>query len=92
MPPWAASAASPQLAPNLVGTPNDIREWMAYRTAKGAHAQRDPPQLARGWRAEFVGRLFEDLLDAKLSIRVGDPKSEHPLVFERLDQEPRANS
>ncbi len=81
-----------QLAPNLVGTPNDIREWMAYRTAKGSHAHRDPPQLARGWRAEFVGRLFEDLLDAKLSIRVGDPKSEHPLVFERLDQEPRANS
>jgi ribonuclease D len=50
--------------------------------AKSGTAAREPPQLARGWRADFVGRLFEDLLDARLSIRVGDPKSEHPLVFE----------
>ncbi len=68
-----------QLAPNLVGTPSDIREWMAYRSAKGRD---NPPQLARGWRAEFVGRLFEDLLDGKLSIRIDDPTSDHPLAFE----------
>ena len=43
----------------------------------------NPPQLARGWRAEFVGRLFEDLLDGKLSIRIDDPTSDHPLAFER---------
>jgi NADPH-dependent glutamate synthase beta subunit-like oxidoreductase len=43
-----------------------------------------PPRLARGWRAEFVGRLFEDLLAGKLSIRVVNPKSDHPLAFEGI--------
>ena len=72
-----------QLAPNLVGTPNDIREWIVHiaRAEAGASRAR-PPQLARGWRAEFVGRLFDDLLAGKLSIRVGDAKSDHPLAFE----------
>jgi len=73
-----------QLAPNLVGTPGDIRQWMNYRNSQGRPWHGDPPQLARGWRAEFVGRLFEDLLDGKLSIRVGDPKSDSPLTFEPL--------
>jgi ribonuclease D len=76
-------AREAQLAPNLVGTPSDIREWMAYRATRGHVAHDNPPQLAHGWRAEFVGRLFEDLLDGKLSIRVGDAASDHPLAFER---------
>ena len=85
-----------ELAPNLVATPGDIRQWMAYRTGHRKRAtggegdkadscdvpSRDPPQLARGWRAEFVGRLFDDLLAGKLSIRIADPKSDHPLAFE----------
>jgi len=29
-----------------------------------------------------VGNLFDDLLAGKKSIRIGDPASEHPLVFE----------
>lgn len=70
-----------QLAPNLVGTPNDIREWMAFRS--GRMREKHPPQLARGWRAEFVGRLFDDLLAGKLSIRIDDAKSDHPLAFDR---------
>lgn len=69
------------LAPNLVGTPNDIRELITYRTDGEPDAQK-PPKLARGWRAEFVGRLFDDLLSGKTAIRIGDPRSEHPLVFE----------
>jgi ribonuclease D len=56
---------------------------MAYRSAKGHAVHDNPPQLAHGWRAEFVGRLFEDLLDGKLSIRIDDPASDHPLAFER---------
>lgn len=69
-----------QLSPNLVGTPNDIREWIVHRT--GASHSSTIPKLARGWRATFVGRLFDDLLDGKLRIRVADPKSDHPLTFE----------
>lgn len=73
-----------QLAPNLVGTPNDIREWVGYRTGQRRGKSGPAPQLARGWRAEFVGRLFDDLLAGKLSVRVASPKSDHPLVFENV--------
>jgi ribonuclease D len=74
-----------QLAPNLVGTPNDIREWMAFLASQNPEKHVNPPKLAVGWRAEFVGRLFEDLLAGRLSIRIGDAKSDHPLVFDPHD-------
>ncbi len=67
------------LAPNLVATPNDIRELIVYRSGAGKLAA---PPLARGWRAEVVGRLFDDLLAGKLSVRITDPKSDHPLTFD----------
>ncbi len=78
------------LAPNLVGGPNDIRDWIAWRLAapaSGSPASGCPesprrPKLASGWRAEFVGRLFEDLLSGKTAIRIGDPDSEWPLILE----------
>src|SRR5208337_874089 len=61
------------LAPNLVGGPNDIRDWIAWRLADPAsgHAEnsRRRPKLASGWRAEFVGRLFDDLLSGKTAVR-----------------------
>jgi ribonuclease D len=72
-----------QLAPNLVGTPSDVRDLILYRTAREAVA--DPPHLAQGWRAEVVGRLFEDLLEGRKAIRIDDPMSEHPLVIETLN-------
>lgn len=75
-----------QLAPNLVGTPNDIREWVGYRTGQRRGKSGTIPQLARGWRAEFVGRLFDDLIAGKLSVRLGDPKSDHPLVFDPVEE------
>ncbi|OHB81095.1 MAG: hypothetical protein A2V98_08230 [Planctomycetes bacterium RBG_16_64_12] len=68
------------LAPGLVGTANDVRELIAYRA--GETASDPPPRLAQGWRAEVVGHLFDDLLAGKKSVRVGDPASEYPLVFE----------
>jgi ribonuclease D len=71
-----------RIAANLVGTPDDIRDLITYRTAGDRSGQREPPKLARGWRAEFVGRLFEDLLAGKMSIRIKDPSCEDPLVFE----------
>ena len=70
-----------KLSPNLVGGPNDIRELLAYR-ASGRHDDRRVPRLARGWREEFVGRLFENLLAGKVAIRIVEPQSDHPLVFE----------
>jgi len=75
-----------QLAPNLVGTPGDIRELMAYRTGEDSGRRQTVPRLARGWRAEVVGRLFDDLLAGKTAIRIQDPTSECPLVFEPVDK------
>jgi ribonuclease D len=73
-----------ELAPQLVGTPSDVRELVAYRTGILTSAQ--PPRLARGWRAELVGRIFDELLAGKTAIRIGDPLSEHPLLFEETDR------
>jgi ribonuclease D len=70
-----------QLAPSLVGGPNDIRDLIAYDTANDRERRR-VPQLASGWRAEFVGRLFEDLIAGKKAVRITDPKSDCPLGFE----------
>lgn len=70
-----------QLAPGLVGTPSDVRELVAYRT--GLQQASRPPRLATGWRAEVVGKTFDELLTGRLAIRIDDPLSEHPLVFDR---------
>jgi ribonuclease D len=71
-----------RLSPNLVGTPNDIRQWVTYRSGHGRDKSAAVPRLARGWRADFVGRLFEDLLAGDLAVRVADPSSDHPLTFQ----------
>lgn len=71
------------LAPGLIGTPTDVRELIAYRTGLGS---KEPPLLARGWRAQIVGQVFDDLLAGKLAIRISDPTSEYPLVFEPVDR------
>jgi len=75
-----------QLAPSLVGTPNDIRDLIGYRTAHGA--SETPPLLARGWRAGIVGQLFEDLLAGRKSVRIADATSDSPLVFEPVEPRP----
>jgi ribonuclease D len=74
-----------ELAPALVGSPNDVRELIAYRTGQW-HRSR-PPLLSRGWRAEVVGQLFHDLMAGRKSVRIADPSSDHPLVFESVDGE-----
>ncbi len=71
------------LAPALVGTPNDLRDLVAFRTGQLPGGR--PPRLAQGWRAEVIGQVFDDLLAGKLAVRIGDPASECPLVFDRLE-------
>lgn len=70
------------LAPGLVGTPNDIRELIAVRL--GYLSARHAPRLAHGWRAEVIGQVIHDLLEGRLAMRVEDPRSDHPLVIEPL--------
>jgi ribonuclease D len=73
-----------QVAASLVGTPNDVRELVAYHLGQAESAE--PPSLTQGWRAKVVGRLIEDLLEGKVSISIADPLSEKPLVFEPRQQ------
>lgn len=71
------------VAASLVGTPSDVRDLIAYQLGHSDGADSGPPSLARGWRAEVVGQLLDDLLEGKVSIRIRDPNSAQPLAFER---------
>lgn len=72
-----------EVAPSLVGTPNDVRELVAYQLGELETTGGELPVLAQGWRAEVVGHLLDDLLAGKVSIRIRDPRAEQPLAFER---------
>ncbi len=76
------------IAASMVGNPSDVRELIAYRLGYFRDGD-DPPSLAVGWRAEVVGNLIEDLLVGKVSIRIDDPRSDYPLVFERIETVPQ---
>ncbi|HEX6987737.1 MAG TPA: HRDC domain-containing protein [Planctomycetaceae bacterium] len=76
--------AEKDVARTLVGTSADLRHlvrWHLYGEKNG-----DPPRLARGWRAELCGDLLTDVMDGKIAMRVADPNSDHPLVFERTER------
>lgn len=66
---------------SLVGTSADLRHlvrWHVYGEQDGP-----PPRLTEGWRAVVCGDLLTDVLDGKIALRVADPESDHPLIFER---------
>ncbi len=73
---------SQQVAASLVGTVQDVRDLIAYRLGLDSPHDAELPALARGWRAEVVGRTLEDLLAGKLSFYIADPLGEQPLGFE----------
>jgi len=73
---------SAQVATSLVGTATDVRELIAFRLGFDGAETESRPALAVGWRAELVGNLIDDLLTGKKSIRIDDPCSDHPLVFD----------
>ncbi|MFQ5731563.1 MAG: ribonuclease D [Planctomycetaceae bacterium] len=71
-----------KLAKQIVGTSADLKEFVGWHLAGRAGG---PPKLADGWRADVSGELLKDLLEGRISVRVGDPESSNPLVFERLE-------
>ena len=73
-----------RLAPSIVGTAQDVRDLVAYELGYMS-GDDEVPRLARGWRAEVIGNSLQDLLQGKVSIRIEDPKSDHPLRFERIE-------
>jgi len=87
----ASVCRAQQVAPSLVGSVEDVRDLIAHHLTNHAPAAPPPPPpaLARGWRAEVVGRAIEDLVEGKMSVRVGDPASEQPLILEPRGEVPR---
>jgi ribonuclease D len=79
----ANRCAQLEVALGLVGTTADLKHlvrWHVYGDRSG-----DPPRLTRGWRAEVCGDLLTDVLAGRITLRVSDPQSEHPLVFEKRE-------
>ena len=76
---------SANVATSLAGTASDVRDLIAYRLNFSTADRDELPLLARGWRADLVGHLIEDLLAGQKSIRIDDPTSEHPLTFDAVE-------
>ena len=72
-----------KISATIVGTSQDIRELAAWRL-HNKKSSGPKPLLATGWRAEIIGQLMEKMLDGSVAIRVGNPKSDQPLVLEEL--------
>jgi ribonuclease D len=73
-----------EVAASMVGTASDVRELIAYRYGFGGADPNETPALLKGWRAELVGNLLDDLLAGKKSIRIADPRHEDPLAFDEV--------
>ncbi len=74
----------------LVGSTQDVRDWVAYRLSDG---DEEPPLLAQGWRRDLIGDFLDRLLSGKAAIRIADPRSEHPLeVVDAEKQTPSSES
>ncbi|MBI1310604.1 ribonuclease D [bacterium] len=71
------------LSTGLVGTSNDLKELVRWYNAGCPEHNR--PTLETGWRSEVCGDLLRQVLEGKVSLRVADPSSDHPLVFEPVE-------
>ena len=71
------------LSTGLVGTSNDLKELVRWYNA--GCPEDDRPKLETGWRSEVCGDLLRQVLEGKVSLRVADPSSDHPLVFEPVE-------
>jgi len=79
----ANRCAEMNVAQSLVGTTADLRYLVRYHVYRELNEEK--PRLMAGWRADVCGDLLTDVLDGKISMRVADPESDHPLHFERQD-------
>lgn len=76
-----------EVAASLVGTASDVRELIAHEMGYD-NGDDELPALMQNWRAELVGNLLEDLLSGRKSIRIENPRREHPLTFDDVERSP----
>lgn len=72
-----------EVAASMAGTATDVRDLIAHSFGFGG-ASEETPLLLRGWRAELVGNLLDDLLAGRKSIRIRNAKSDDPLAFDEV--------
>lgn len=70
------------IAPTLVATMQDVRDFSEFHLSPAAWRHRPPPKLTQGWRKELIGNTLNRLLSGELAIRIENPKSDHPLILE----------
>ena len=75
----SSMARSARVAPGLIGSVDDVRHLVSHHLG---YQDDRTPALAMGWRADVVGRVIDQLLDGRLTIRITEPLSEQPLSFE----------
>lgn len=68
-----------QIAPSIVATSQDLREFVAYRLGITTSLQEEEVALLQGWRKELVCEPLEKLLSGQWSIGVEDPVADQPL-------------
>lgn len=84
MPALTSICRRAEVAASMVGTATDVRELIAYRYGFGGVDPDETPALLKGWRAELVGNLLDDLLSGKKSIRIANASHEDPLAFDAV--------
>ena len=67
-----------QIAPLLVGSPNDIRELIAAEL--GTLPLSVSPRLATGWRNHLIGTVLFDLLHGRKTLQVNYNIPDEPLI------------
>jgi ribonuclease D len=74
-----------RIAPSIVGNSDDIRDLLSYELAgrKGMPL----PSLLQGWRADVIGRSFQDLLSGRLAMRIASIHDDQPLELFELEDE-----
>jgi ribonuclease D len=70
-----------EVAASMAGTASDVRDLIAHHFGFGGAAD-ELPALLRGWRAELVGNLLDELLSGKKSIRIANALDDDPLAFD----------
>jgi len=71
-----------EIAASMVGTASDVRDLVAYRLGFSRDGQDETPALTRGWRAQLVGNVIDELLEGKKSIRILNARDDDPLVID----------
>lgn len=73
-----------EIAPSIVGTSEDIRDFVLYRLESSAR-NLPPPALLQGWRKSVIGDQFDDLLHGKIGLALANPLDDMPLRFCKTD-------